>query len=116
MGEKPDRRRPLEASPDQGGIPMSAVVRAFMKSLRLEETAELRPLEQDWAALAGPRWAPHTRPGPLDPAGTLTVFVDHSLWLSELQRTGQAQLLAALQGRYGKTRIRGLRLRLDPGR
>jgi len=95
---------------------MAPLVRAFMKSLRLEETAEFRSLEQDWPALAGPRLAPHTRPGPLDATGALTVFVDHSVWLAEIQRTGQAELLVELQAKYGKTKVRGLRLRLDPGK
>jgi hypothetical protein len=114
MGSRPDRRQPQPL--DQGGVAMAPLVRAFLKSLRLEETAAFRPIEEDWAALAGPRWAPHTRPGPLDPTGNLTVFVDHSIWLAELQRTGQAELLAALQAKYGKTKVIRLRLRLDPGR
>jgi hypothetical protein len=47
-------------------------------------------------------------------ADELVVYVDSTVWLSELYRS-RAQMLANLQKAFGK-RIRTLRLQIDPGR
>jgi hypothetical protein len=108
--------RPLQSSLSQGGVRLGDAIQAWIRSLRLEERAELNPLEQEWTSMVGAAFAAHSRPGPLESSGDMTVYVDNSVWLSEMERHARAGLLANLQTRFGKAKIRGVRLRLDPGR
>jgi predicted nucleic acid-binding Zn ribbon protein len=86
----------------------------LLKELGLDEEVWEMTLAREWEALVGPQVAAHTRPGPVR-YRTLTVFVVHSVWLHELGRFGaRKQLLANLQERFGRHRIRDLRLALDP--
>ena len=105
----------LPPSLTDGGIPMKHAMMALMKSLRLDDQAKLGRLESDWERLAGKPAANHTRPGPLN-NGELVIFVDNSMWLSELHRKSRGQLLQSLQQAFGPTVIRSIRLQLDPGR
>lgn len=69
-------------------------------------------LARDWLEVVGPAVARHTRPGRML-AGRLVVYVDNSVWLSELARVHRRRMLSNLQARFGK-RIRSLALQLDP--
>ena len=94
--------------------PLGDVLGSLIEKHGLAERTWEAEMEQDWAEIAGPGVAAHTRPGRLH-EGRIVVFVDSSVWLSELSRYGKGQLLANLKQRFG-TRIRDLRLELDPGR
>ncbi len=85
----------------------------LMKELGLDADVWRETLQEDWKELVGPQVARHARPGRFE-RGTLYVYVTHSIWLSELQRHGHKQILANLQERYGASRIKRLRLQLDP--
>lgn len=97
-----------------GGLPFRKLVEAALKSMKLDDQLRMGRLETDWSQVMGAAVAAHTRPGRLN-GDELIVFVDSSVWLSELHRS-KARMLANLQKAFGKNRIRGLRLQLDPGR
>ena len=84
-----------------------------MKRVGLEQPLWEQTLVREWPDLVGPQVAAHARPGRLD-RGTLCVFVKNSVWLSELRRYGEKAMLDKLQQRFGRSRVRGIRLQLDP--
>jgi len=94
---------------------MKHALLALMKTLRLDDQAKMGRLESDWERLAGKPAANHTRPGPLI-HGELVIYVDNSMWLSELYRKSKGPLLESLQTAFGPTAIRSLRFQLDPGK
>ena len=93
--------------------PLGELLPDVMRRLGLEHVQWSVRLERDWAELAGPAVALHARPGTVRD-GILTVFVDSSVWLSELSRFGRRPLLARLQAAYGADDVRDVRFRLDP--
>jgi len=42
------------------------------------------------------------------------VFVENSVWMQELRHMSEKVMLERLQERFGKNKIKGLRLQLDP--
>jgi hypothetical protein len=85
----------------------------LMQKLGLDSEHWVETLTQEWGAIVGNAVGTHTRPGRVE--GTqLTVFVDSSVWLNELKRYGEKQMLKNLQSRLGVGRIRKIRLQLDP--
>lgn len=90
-----------------------AVLPKVLKGMGLEKALWEQTLVQEWGELVGPQIARQTRPARLD-RGILQVYVSHSAWLTELQQFGQQAMLDKLQTRFGRTRIKGIRLQLDP--
>ena len=107
--------RAMLTARSDGGIRLGDAVEEFLKSLGLDQQAALGQIEDQWAEAVGPLLAKHTRPGRLT-NGDLVVLVDNSAWLSEIRPYAGTDLLGKLQGRFGKDRIRRLRLQIDPGR
>jgi len=93
--------------------PLGELLPDVMRHLGLEAVQWSVRLEQDWAELAGPAVAGHARPGTVR-NGVLTVFVDSSVWLSELSRFGRKPLLKRLRAAYGDDAVRDVRFQLDP--
>jgi len=89
------------------------VIPAVMKRLGLATPHWLAVLTEEWPALVGEDVAAHTRPGRVD-GKRLVVFVDNSVWLSELVRYGQRPMLARLQERFGAAKVAAVYLQLDP--
>jgi predicted nucleic acid-binding Zn ribbon protein len=89
------------------------VVPRIMKKLGLENRLWEHALINEWESLVGPQVAKHTRAGRLE-RKILHIFVDHSVWLSDLSRYGQRQIIENLQKRFGADIIKGIRLQLDP--
>jgi predicted nucleic acid-binding Zn ribbon protein len=85
-----------------------------MKKAGLAEQHWAAVLEDSWPEIAGAEVARHTRPGPLQEK-TLVVYVDSPVWLNELRRMGQRHLLNNLQKQFGPSRIKAVKLELDPG-
>ncbi len=84
-----------------------------MKGLGLSGLQWTAELAEAWPLVVGEQVAGHTRPGRM--LGTeLVVYVDSSVWLSELQRYGLKGLCAKVQDYCGKQKVRGIRLQLDP--
>jgi predicted nucleic acid-binding Zn ribbon protein len=91
---------------------ISVVLRRVVRKLGAEDDMWLSDLAAAWPGIAGPEVARHTRPGRVN--GTeLTVFVDNSVWLSELHRFGRGTLLGKLRAKFGG-RIASLRLAIEP--
>lgn len=94
-------------------VPVTEVLPDVVKDLGIEEEVWQNELLAAWPDLVGKALAARTRPGRAD-HGTLVVFVSHSVWLNELSRYGKQQMLKKLQDRFGRQRVRSLRLQLDP--
>ncbi len=89
------------------------VVNAVREELGIEQARWEKELLDSWVELIGKRYARHVRPGRYR-NGTLVLFVSHPIWLSELFRSGTDELLQKLQQRFGRERIRAVKLQLDP--
>ncbi len=99
--------------PHEAGI--GDVVAGLLRCIGAGPNPWLRQLEDEWPRIVGEPVAAHTRPGRFD-RGTLTVFVDHSIWLMELSRIGRKEMLKKVQARFPGEGIRDIRLNLDPDR
>lgn len=95
--------------------PIDGIVGKVMKRLGLENQHWLAVLEGEWEAIVGASVAAHARPGRVE-RGRLTVFVDNSVWLSELSRYGRDKILENLQAKFGKGKIQSIGLQIDPDR
>ena len=82
------------------------------RKLGLEGQVWLQQLQGDWTRVVGAAVAKHTRPGRFD-GRALSVYVDNAVWLNELKRYGQEQMLANLRKQFPK--IQAVRLEPDPG-
>ena len=110
-----EREQIAETKPPQGRpetTEAGQILEKVVKELGLASEHWLTRLTDEWPRLAGDVVARHTRPGRLD-GKTLVVFVDNSVWLSELSRFGKEQLLDNIKKQAGR-RIKDLRLQLDP--
>jgi predicted nucleic acid-binding Zn ribbon protein len=101
------------APPAREPAKIGSAIAGVLKKLGLENTQWTHVLGEQWPELVGAAVAGHTRPGRFE-NGVLVVFVDSSVWFSELSRYGQARMLENLQKAFGKKKIRNVRLQLDP--
>jgi hypothetical protein len=111
-----ERDHILEYEPPKAftdAAPLSAPLQGVMKKLGLDIQHRLQELTVKWPDIAGPDVAQHTRPGRLE-KGRLTVYVDSSVWLSELSRFGLDVLLRNIRQRYTSGKIDSVSLQLDP--
>ena len=84
-----------------------------MKKWKLDARLWERQLQEDWPSLVGAQVAACSRPGRIENR-VLSIYVKHPIWLSELSRYGQKQILTNLQARFGADHIAEIRLQLDP--
>jgi predicted nucleic acid-binding Zn ribbon protein len=89
------------------------LIDGVMKRLGLEADTRLAEISAVWADLAGDANAAHSRPGRWE-RGTLTVYVDHHVWLSEMQRFATRALEKRLKERFGGQAVKRVRFQLDP--
>ena len=102
---RPPPRRSLHVAGD--------VVGQVMKDFGLEDSSRLADLQKAWPDLAGKTNAEQSRPGKLE-AGTLSIYVDHHMWLNEMKRTLAPMLLKRIQERFGKKVVQRLRFEITP--
>jgi predicted nucleic acid-binding Zn ribbon protein len=95
--------------------PLSDLLTDVMKRLRIDDQFWIRKLSEDWPSVVGEQVARRTRPGQVQ-RQTLVVFVESSVWLAELSRFAQKQILENVQKHAGNAKIRTIRLQLDPER
>lgn len=107
------RLPPADPPPAFNAVPLSAVLPHVMGKWGLADRFWEQALAQDWENLVGVDIARVARPGRIDHK-ILTVFVRHSIWLSELSRFGRKQMLENLRTRFGIERIQDIRFVLDP--
>ena len=94
--------------------PVDGALMRVMGGLGIREESFGTDVAERWTEVVTGPIAQHTRPGGLD--GTrLVVFVDSSVWLSELSRFGKKKLLEKIQKVWGADRIQDITLRMDPG-
>jgi predicted nucleic acid-binding Zn ribbon protein len=105
---------PFPPPPENPGADLGSVVADVMKRIGLTADHWLNTLEEEWTDLVGATVAKHTRPGRFE-RKRLTVYVDSSVWLHELSRTGRHLMLANLEKRYGPGKITSVSFHLDPG-
>lgn len=97
-----------------GGMAIASMIAPLVSALKLDEQGRMGVLIEKWPSAVGSGIAAHTRPGRLINKD-LTIYVDSSPWLSELQRSAKKELLAKLQNVFGRDVIQTLRLSMDPG-
>ena len=85
-----------------------------LKTMGLSNDWKIQELETRWKDLVGAANATHCRPGTWE-KGVLTVYVDHNVWLAELQRFGKVAILKRLQRDYGPKSVKDILFHLDPG-
>lgn len=103
----------LPPSPGGDARPLQEGITAALRAILPRGSELLAELARDWGAMVGADVARHTRPAGLE-RGCLSVYVDSSTWLYELQRFGQKRMLENVQKRLGADQVKTLRLRLDP--
>ena len=112
--ERERHRLTEEYPPDAGAeVPLADVIAAWTRRLSRPESVWLRDLEAIWPELVGAAVAGHSRPGRFE-GRVLTVYVDHSVWLSELARYGQREMLPKLRKRFPSQGVAGIRFQMDP--
>ena len=94
-------------------VPIRTLIPRLMEKIQENTHLHVEEIQRIWPEKAGPSIAGHARPGALE-KGTLIVYVDHSMWLSEIQRNHARILLKRLQTAYPQGSIRRLVFRLDP--
>lgn len=105
---------PLPPHEFNDGAPIAGLVAALMGRLQAPGASRLTELAGAWPALVGGAVAAHSRPGRLD-GPRLTVYVDNSMWLSELERTWKKTVLARVQEKLGPSVVQSILFRIDPG-
>ena len=125
MGKKRHRRRYRQIDRErfqiEHGYPdcpypdhdFARMIARRLKDTPVADDIWLKHLEEQWLEVVGKQIVGHARPGPMQ-GTTLTVYVTSSAWLNELSRFGRNRLLANLQKRFGRDRIRSVRIQLDP--
>ena len=106
-------RSPYPDPPADDPATIGDVVTSVMQQFDGGAEPWLAGLALAWQGLVGDPVSQHTRPGGFE-AGSLTVFVDSSVWLNELSRFGSDQMKTNLSQHLGDDRIKNIRLRLDP--
>ena len=102
-----------QPTPSQEPTSLSNIIPSLLGQFGLEAQHWAGQLESCWGDIVGKAVARHSRPGRIE-GHTLTVFVDSSVWLSELSRTGRKTMLRALRERFPDGKITDLRFSLDP--
>lgn len=109
-GRIEDNEPPL---PFMEAKPIAPIVDALLQKIGVQQDHALNRLVSLWAEIVGKGVASHARPGIVD-QGIMTVFVDSSVWLSELSRSGRRQILERTRTLLPALKIRDVRFRLDP--
>lgn len=92
--------------------PIGGALRRILAGLGAPDALSTCQIHAEWPRVVGDAVARHTRPGGLQ-HGTLTIYVDTPVWLSELSRTHRGAILAGLARL--SVPVRALAFRIDPG-
>ena len=91
--------------------PIGEILPKVISKLGLAQKVKEVELLRDWQEIVGEAIARHSQPVTLD-KGHLTVNVDSSPWLSELERYSKQKILEKVQARLGKKAVRRIRFRI----
>lgn len=89
----------------------AAVVSGVLRDLRLDQRQSETEIVKVWNRLLDPNLAAHSQPVGLR-HGTLFVAVDSNVWLDEIVRYRQAEILERLQSAFGSQVIRRISFRI----
>jgi len=89
----------------------AGLVSGVLQGLRLDQRKAETEIVKVWNRLLDPNIASHAQPVGLR-KGTLFVHVDSSVWLSEIVRYRQKEILMRLQSSFGSQAIRRISFRL----
>lgn len=90
---------------------ISEIIPKVITKLGLAQKVKEIELIRDWPEIVGNSVAKHCKPVTLD-RGYLTINVDSSPWLTELERYSKQQMLLKVQDRLGKKAVRMIRFRI----
>lgn len=93
---------------------LNEVMPEVLKGMGLESVSRVAELGPVWEELVGKANAKHSRPGRWE-KGVLTVYVDHNVWLAEMQRFAGRTILKRVRERFGAESVTELRFQIDPG-
>jgi predicted nucleic acid-binding Zn ribbon protein len=93
-------------------VPIADALAAFLKGSGLEKRVDQATAIDDWPNVVGGKIAAVTKALSITPDGILFVAVTTNAWMTELSLM-EPELLAALNSRKGRDRIRKIRYRLD---
>jgi predicted nucleic acid-binding Zn ribbon protein len=102
---------PAERAWKHAGRTSGAIVPGVLDRLRLEQRLAEVEILKVWNRLLDPNIASHAQPVGLR-RGTLFVAVDSSVWLTEIVRFRQREILERLHASFGSTVIRKISFRL----
>lgn len=109
-----ERYGPEYREPPKNNIQVAGdLVGNVLKNFGLEDSSRLADIQKIWPEIAGKDNAAHSAPGTLE-RGTLTIYVNHHLWLNEMRRVAAPALLNRLQARFGSRKIKHLRFVITP--
>ena len=86
------------------------IVKTVFARIESEKTFSREDVNERWKALVGVSAARHTRPASLR-KGVLTVFVDSSGWMQEVNMR-KRKILKQLKSAFGKDRISGIHFKM----
>ena len=90
---------------------ISEIMPKVISKLGLAQKVKEVELLMDWPEIVGKLVADHCKPVTLD-RGYLTINVDSSPWLTELERYSKQQILEKIQARLGQKAVRMIRFRI----
>lgn len=102
---------PLEKAWANKTRPADKVVAGVLGKLRLDRRQAETEIVKVWNRLLDPNIAAHAQPVGIR-NGTLFVAVDNSVWLTELVRYRQREILLRLQSSFGSQTIKRISFRL----
>lgn len=102
---------PLEKAWKSPARSAAKIVSGVLRDLRLDQRQSETEIVKVWNRLLDPNLASHAQPVGLR-NGTLFVAVDSNVWLSEIVRYRQAEVLERLQSAFGSQVIQRISFRL----
>jgi predicted nucleic acid-binding Zn ribbon protein len=102
---------PLEVAWADGGHPAAEVVGRVVKQLGLDRRQSGAEVLRTWSQLLDPNIAAHAQPTGLR-NGTLFVTVDSSVWLDEIVRYRQKEILLRLRTTFGPELVKRISFRV----
>ena len=102
---------PAETARTDRAKPVSAVMPALLKQLRIDNRRGEAEVVKVWNDLLDPNIVAHAQPANLH-KGTLFVTVDSSVWLAEIVRYRRKEILDRLQHSFGKDLIARISFRV----
>jgi len=94
-----------------GPQPLSDIIPGIIKKMGLSQRVKEAEVVKEWPEMVGKAIAKHCQPVSLE-KGVLTVYVDSSPWLNELQRFSKMMILEKLQSKLGKKAVKDIRFRI----